>query len=294
MEQYWGEISALAGALSWAVATLMFSRFSHHLSALQMTLTKGGLALLLMGVTLLCMPFPAFALHLEPLLWLALSGAIGIAIGDSAYFAALRRIGPNRTLLLESLAPPLSGILALGLLGDPLGWQSWLGVLITTAGVTWVVMKPEPGAGYSRAGIGYGLLASCCQATGVVISHYALVTSQLPALWGATLRLGCGTLLVALWLGVRQPGALRQLGGLVYRQKGRRYLVLGILIGTYLALWLQQLALQQTNPAVAQTLLATSPLFLLPLAVWQGESLSKRLVLGTGMAVLGISLFFLN
>jgi len=292
LEHYWGELAALAGALSWAIATLIFSKFAHHLSAMQMTLTKGCLALTLMLGTLLLMPLPSAHIALEPMLWLALSGFIGIAIGDSAYFAALRRIGPNRTLLLESLAPPLSGILALCLLGDHLGWQSWLGVVVTTAGVTWVVMKPDPEKGYNRAGLAYGLLASCCQATGVVISHYALVTSQLPALWGATLRLGCGTLAVALWLAVSQPTALRQLSGLIYRQPGRRYLFLGILVGTYLALWLQQSALKLANPAVAQTLLATSPLFLLPLALWQGEALSKRLVLGTGMALFGILLFF--
>lgn len=292
MAHYWGELSALAGALSWAVATLIFSRFSHHLSALQMTLTKGVIALLLMGATLLGLSTPIASWTPWPLALLALSGLIGIAIGDSAYFAALRRIGPNKTLLLESLAPPLAGILALGLLNEPLGWHSWLGVFITTLGVTWVVMKPDPGAPANWPGVAFGLLASLCQATGVVISHYALVISQLSPLWGATLRLGSGTLAIALWLALRQPSALYKLPAQLQQQSGRRYLLLGIIVGTYLALWLQQTALQLTNPAVAQTLLATSPLFLLPLALWQGERLTWRLACGTAVALLGVLCFF--
>ncbi|MFA0070210.1 DMT family transporter, partial [Vibrio breoganii] len=77
---------------------------------------------------------------------LAISGVIGIAIGDSAYFAALKRIGANKTLLLESLAPPLSGVLAIMFLGAALTLQSWLGVVITTLAVTFVVFQPSKSA----------------------------------------------------------------------------------------------------------------------------------------------------
>lgn len=70
----------------------------------------GGHAILPQGI-----PTQIEPLHLAVL---AVSGVIGIAIGDSAYFAALKRIGPNKTLLLESLAPPLSGVLALVFLGS--------------------------------------------------------------------------------------------------------------------------------------------------------------------------------
>lgn len=292
MSRYWGELSALAGALSWALATLIFSQFSHHLSALQMTLTKGVVALLLMATTLLVLSTPMGSWMPWPLTLLALSGLIGIAIGDSAYFAALRRIGPNKTLLLESLAPPLAGILALCLLNEPLGWQSWLGVVITTFGVSWVVMKPDPGVAYNWQGVAFGLLASLCQATGVVISHYALVISQLSPLWGATLRLGSGTLAIALWLSLRQPSSLYMLPAQLRQQKSLHSLLLGIFVGTYLALWLQQTALQLANPAVAQTLLATSPLFLLPLPLWRGERLTWRLAVGTVLSLLGILCFF--
>ena len=39
-------------------------------------------------------------------LWLALSGVIGLAIGDTLLFEALTRIGPRRSLLFMALAHP--------------------------------------------------------------------------------------------------------------------------------------------------------------------------------------------
>ncbi|MDB9494872.1 EamA family transporter, partial [Spirulina subsalsa CS-330] len=62
--------------------------------------------------------------------------------------------------------------------------------------------------------------------------------------------------------------------------------------GTYLAIWLQQIALKYTATGTAQTLLATSPLFVLPLAALWGETITPRSVLGVGIAIAGIALLF--
>ncbi|GAL17640.1 Gll3359 protein [Vibrio maritimus] len=71
------------------------------------------------------------------------------------------------------------------------------------------------------------------------------------------------------------------------------WLIAAIFVGTFLALWLQQIALKHANPAVAQTLIATSPLFILIIYAVRGEQISRRSVVGTLCALLGISLFFL-
>ena len=41
-------------------------------------------------------------------LWLAGSGLVGISIGDSVYFASIRRIGPAQTLLVDSVLDGIS------------------------------------------------------------------------------------------------------------------------------------------------------------------------------------------
>lgn len=294
---YSGELAAISAAIVWAVATWIYSQFSHRFSAMQLNIVKGVIASMMMVVVIPFLPqgIPAYIepLHLAVL---AISGVIGIAVGDSAYFAALKRIGPNKTLLLESLAPPLSGVLAMAFLGSELTLQSWLGVVVTTVAVTFVVFQPSTsGAATNWSGIGFGLLASVCQASGVVISHYALVAGDLPPLLGALIRLSIGVLAVCLVVKIVEPTPfssikqhLKAMGN-----KALVWLLLAIFVGTFLALWLQQIALKYANPAIAQTLIATSPLFILVIYALRGEKVGVKSMLGTLVALGGISLFFL-
>ncbi|EGA64612.1 DMT family transporter [Vibrio brasiliensis] len=292
-----GEMAAIGAAIAWAVATWIYSQFSHRFSALQLNIVKGVIASAMM---LMVLPFEGAvepSIETQHLIILAVSGVVGIAIGDSAYFASLKRIGANKTLLIESLAPPLSGVLALLALGSVLSVQSWLGVVVTTLAVTFVIFQPsEANSEMSWSGVAFGLLASVCQASGVVISHYALVAGDLPPLLGAFIRLTVGVLAVMVvinlfeanpYKGIKQhlkeltPGALLWLIGAIF-------------VGTFLALWLQQVALKHANPAIAQTLIATSPLFILIIYLIKGQRVSAKSALGTLVAVGGISLFFVQ
>ncbi|MBA5763116.1 DMT family transporter [Vibrio sp. 404] len=295
---YIGELSALLAAAVWAMATWIYGQFSHHFSALQLNIVKGVVASLMM---VLVMPavvtFPE-TIESTHLIVLAVSGVIGIAIGDSAYFASLKRIGANKTLLLESLAPPLSGILALVFLGSVLPIQSWFGVLITTIAVAFVILQPHADSQTqtSWSGVGFGLLASVCQASGVVISHYALVAGDVPPLLGAFIRLVVGVLAVMMVILVVERQPFRQIKHHFSQLTQRAFLtlLLAIFVGTFLALWLQQSALKYANPAVAQTIIATSPLFMLVICVFKGEKVTAKSLIGTLAAVAGISLFFLK
>ena len=292
-----GEIAAIGAAIAWAVATWIYSQFSHRFSALQLNIVKGVIASAMM---LMVLPFEGAvepSIETQHLIILAVSGVVGIAIGDSAYFASLKRIGANKTLLLESLAPPLSGVLALLALGSVLSVQSWLGVVVTTLAVTFVIFQPsEANSEMSWSGVAFGLLASVCQASGVVISHYALVAGDLPPLLGAFIRLTVGVLAVMVvinlfeanpYKGIKQHLKELTSGALLW-------LIGAIFVGTFLALWLQQVALKHANPAIAQTLIATSPLFILIIYLIKGQRVSAKSALGTLVAVGGISLFFIQ
>ncbi|MCG9726590.1 DMT family transporter [Vibrio brasiliensis] len=292
-----GEMAAIGAAIAWAVATWIYSQFSHRFSALQLNIVKGVIASAMM---LMVLPFEGAvepSIETQHLIILAVSGVVGIAIGDSAYFASLKRIGANKTLLLESLAPPLSGVLALLALGSVLSVQSWLGVVVTTLAVTYVIFQPsEANSEMSWSGVAFGLLASVCQASGVVISHYALVAGDLPPLLGAFIRLTVGVLAVMVvinlfeanpYKGIKQHLKELTSGALLW-------LIGAIFVGTFLALWLQQVALKHANPAIAQTLIATSPLFILIIYLIKGQRVSAKSALGTLVAVGGISLFFVQ
>ena len=96
--------AALAAALCWTVASLLWRRIPTSLSGAQLNLLKNLIALALQLPLLVLVPWSGDG---RALLLLALSGAIGIAAGDSLYFAALRRLGTRRTLTLDSGGPEI-------------------------------------------------------------------------------------------------------------------------------------------------------------------------------------------
>lgn len=89
----------------------------------------------------------------------------------------------------------------------------------------------------------------------------------------------------------------RLLAALVLAAFGGTYLRGGrerILPAHSLGIWLQQVALKYTPAGVAQTLGATSPLFVLPVVAARGEAISIRAVLGVAIAIGGIALIFIT
>lgn len=271
------------------MSTVMFGRLGKHLSPLVLNAVKGLIAIALITATLLVQGKLEFTLPLPVVGWLLLSGAIGIGLGDTAYFAALNHLGARRVLLLESLAPPMAALLAWGFLSERLSSLAWIGISLTVLGVAWVIAERVPGRGgivQPGRGIVLGLLAALGQATGAVISRGVLANSDIDPLLSGLLRIGAGLAVLGVLL-VRQGQGRQPWVPL------RSLQILGLVsvaafFGTYLAIWLQQIAFKFAPAGIAQALTATSPLFVLPIAVALGDRVSGRAVLGVCMALGGV------
>lgn len=292
---YGGEVAALVGALLWAIASVLYSDIGQYIAPRELNLAKGILALVMLGLTLLVVggSLPSG----EPLALglLLVSGLIGIGLGDTAFFASLKLVGARRALLLGMLAPPLAALIALLFVGETLPLTAWLGMLMTVLGVAWVVTERVPDSYRSQGrltrGILLGCLAALAQASGAVLAHSALVHTSISPLWGTSVRLAAGVAMLLVWLAVaRQP-----LGRWISREQPRRLwgrLLFAVFTGTYLSMWLHQVALKLTPAGIAQTLYSTSPLFVLPFAAWTGERITARAILGAVVALVGIGLLF--
>ncbi len=295
LANFGGELAALSGALFWAIASVIYRRVGEHIPPLELNLLKGILALVMLALTLLLVGELPAGLELSAVGLLLLSGAIRIGLGDTAFFESLAYLGPRRTLLLGILAPPLAAVLALLFLGEHLTLGGWAGLLVTVLGVAWVVTERVPGREetpqHLLRGIGFGLLATLAQASGVVLSRAAYVRTSASPQWGAFLQLAAGTLTLLIWI----PLARQPLGR--WRQEGQMgplwgWLLLAVFLGTYLTIWLQQVSLALTSAGIALALYSTSPLFVLPLVSWTGEKVSLRAVLGAVVALAGVGLLF--
>jgi len=289
-----GEVAALGGALLWTIATAIYGRVGQTLPPLLLNSLKGAIAIAALLATYLLSDRPWPALTSSTTVLLVASGILGIGLGDTAYLASLKALGARRALLLETLAPPLSALLAWLFLRETLSPLAGCGIAVTLLGVGWTIAERTPERAIAAApfwqGLGWALVAEAAQAGGAVLSRAALLQPDISALDGSLLRLSGGTGVAFLLLFLRPGARPTQDWRLLRRALGA--VAIASLLGTYLGIWLQQTAFKFAPTGIAQTLLATSPIFVLPLAAAAGERLSWRAIAGAAIAVSGIALLF--
>lgn len=291
--QFRGEIAALTAALIWAIASIVYTGVGRQITPLALNFTKGWIAIVLLILTLILTRQAIPSIDISNFLLLFLSGTIGIGFGDTAYFKALNCIGARRTLLFETLAPPMSAVFALLFLNEQISTSAWLGIGFTIAGVIWVILERASDAHENfrpLQGSLFGMLAAIGQAAGAVMSRSALVNSEIDSLWSTLIRLLGGVIVLFFWILLQ-----RQSREMLKPLQNRRLLtvIAGTgFISTYLGIWLQQTSLKFAPTGIAQALSSTSPLFVIPLTQLMGDRVTVRSVIGVVIAILGVSLLF--
>ncbi|NMC46838.1 MAG: DMT family transporter [Chloroflexi bacterium] len=297
MVSFISELYALTAAFLWACSASLLEKLANRLSPKELNIYKGSVALVFLLGTSLLLGESFAGLTPRVVLVLLASGVIGIGLGDTAYFAGLKDIGSRRALLLFALAPPMTALIGWIFLDEVLSLISWMGIFITVGGVAWVVTERTPAEDTPHdrkrmtRGILMGTLASLGQALGLVLSRFVMDHPGISSLQSAALRLFAGVVFTIFWVTFshQKIGMWRRE---VDWKKTFGLLVLVAFIGTYLCLWLQQLSVKGIPAGIAQTLLSTSPIFILPISAIRGEKVSWRAVLGAMISIFGVMLVF--
>jgi drug/metabolite transporter (DMT)-like permease len=289
-----GEAVCLLTALFWAVAITMFRGPVVRHGARTVSLVKCTLAAALQGLTVLALgQGPALAAAPgKALLALVASGWIGVTIGDTALFAAVARIGVHRTLLLQTLAPVFTALIALAWQGERPTTQQIVGALVILTGVALVVAPDRKG--WKRpvergavAGVGLGLLAALGQGSGLVLAKVGMET--LDAIPASFVRLAAAVVGLVLITGSRRRMA--RVGLLVAGPDMLSRIVPATLLGAYLALFTMMIGIKLAPAAIAATLLSVSPVYGLFIdAVVHRQAVTLRGLAGTMLAVVGVGL----
>ena len=320
-----GETVALVVAVLWTSGALFGELASKRLGALRLNVIRMALSLLLLGTALWFMvghPYPYMA-DRQTWLWMSLSGLMGFAVGDYFLFNSYILIGSRFSQLLMTLASPFAAITAWFLLGERMSFLSILGMAVTLVGIA-MNLSPSPrskplslkvlkrmGAsplfspphGGSRRGALFGIGAALGQGVGLVLSkigleHYTAAASFggsmgtfIYPIGGTMIRALTGLICFLLLLLFR--GHLGQLRTAVQDPVGMKYAFWATLLGPTVGVSLSLLALQYTQAGVAQTIMALVPV----LIIWPSHVLFKTKVttmqvIGTVIAVLGVTLFF--
>lgn len=290
--------AALGAALCWALGGMIAVEPARALGALAFGRLR--MALVFFMVAVLATISGGWATLSEAYaLPLVLSGLIGIMAGDTALFAALRRLGPRRTGVLFATNAPITVALGAWLLGEPLSAQRLSGFGLITGGVVLAVLFGrgrrhvhdwETVRGPLWQGVALGLAAAVAQAAGVLVVKPVMAAGVDPFA-AAAVRVGvavCGLLLMAL-LPLDLVRAQAPWSRVMVLRTALSGLT-GMTVGMTLLLW----ALETGDAGLVATLAGTTPVVILPLLWWRTrERPAAGAWIGAVLVVTGTALLFL-
>lgn len=328
LASYSGQAAGLATSMLWTGSSLSFTGAARRLGATVVNGYRLGLAVGLHAVThrwLYGTWFPSTAAG--QMAYLALSGLVGLTIGDQALLLAYLNVGPRIASLVMTTAPIMAALFGWAAMGERIGPHSLAAIAVTMGGVAWVVMERTPpakvvGAAVVRRGRGLALafVGAACQAGGLMLSKqgmgvgwveesarlgpqsatlvrmaFAAITVTPIVLWHAN-RPSRGATAASGDDAAAPPRGGRACGGFVRaprfggRRAGYALATCGTLAGPYLGVWMSLTAAERVNLGVAQTLCSLTPIFILPFAHWlHGERITARAVVGAFVAVAGLA-----
>lgn len=299
-----GEFYALAAAMTWAVALVLFKRSGETVGPLSLSLFKNVVASTALAATLaLVAVFPAGIVEgpvgvvveqrLSDLSWwdvivLLCSGVLGIAIADTLLFYSLNLIGVGLVTVAECSYSPCVMVLAWVMLGEKLAVHHAVGGAMVLSGL-FLSSTHAPPPGRSQGQILWGsacaVMAIALMAVGIVwakpvIQRAPLLPVTMVRLIGGTVVLG-----VILALHRRRNGHYE-----VFRPaRSWRTMAPASLLGTYLAMIFWVGGFKYADAAVAAVLNQTSTIFaLIMAALILKEPFTRRKLLAAILAFAGV------
>jgi len=301
VQNYLGEIAALLTAVCWTVTAMAFESAGKRVGALSLNLIR-----LLIGLIFLAFYNAIFNDGFIPTatgyqwFWLALSGVVGFVLGDLFLFRAFILIGARISMLIMALVPPITALIGWITLGEVLSGMEFLGMGLTLLGIVLVVSTKLD---FKKGGLGKTLKAgplvlgsllalggAVGQAAGLVLSKKGM--QDMNAFEATQIRIMAGvvgfTLVITLFKRWGHLlGALKDL-------RAMKFMTLGSFTGPFLGVSFSLLAVQHTDTGVAATLMALTPVMIIPPAILLNKERIKIIeIIGAIVSIGGVALFFL-
>lgn len=292
-----GEFSALFTALLWAGSSFLFAAAAVRVGSVTVNVTRLFFAAILLFLTVMICGLD-LTLSRSQYINLIISGAIGLAFGDTFLFKAYQHIGARLSMVVMSLAPAVALVCAYFFLGEHISLFGIIGIVITLSGITIVAIeRPEKSKTHRRMtskGLFFGICGACGQAGGLLFAKQAFLEGPINGFVAAFIRIMVSVVLLIpfaflsrnlkhpVQLFIREPQAFKNIG-------------YGTLFGPYLGITLSLFAVAHTEVGIAATLLATTPIMMLPMSrILQKEYFSWKAILGAFITVGGVALLFLH
>jgi len=294
---YAGEMAALLTSLLWALNSVCFTLAGRRVGSAAVNVARLFMALAILLLIHRLGFGSYFPWHAGPrrLGYLAVSGLIGFALGDALLFEAFLLVGTRVAMLLMTLSPVFSVLLARLFLAQSLGAPKLAAILATLAGIAWVVAEASGQGETGRhqhwgLGILFGVGGALGQSMGLILSDLGMA-GGLHALSATLVRVLAGSVAISIWFLAR--GQFLDTVRKLKEQQAALLILLGAITGPVLGVGLSLYAITHTTMGVAATLMSLSPVLLLPMSIWVlKEHVSPRAWAGTALSIAGAAALF--
>jgi drug/metabolite transporter (DMT)-like permease len=292
-----GEFAALAVALFWTITALAFESASKKVGSLTVNMFRLSLAFFFIGILTLFTRghfFPVDATN-HNWIWLALSGLVGLVLGDYFLFRSYALIGSRFAMLIMTLAPPMAAFFGYLMLDERLTLLQFAGMIIVLTGIALAIFnRPVKGERLSfklsPKGLLFAFIGALGQGLGIVLSKYGMGTYDPFA--STHIRIIAGIAGFAFIITVM--GRWRQTLGSLRDVPAMKALALGAFFGPFLGISFSLLSVKHTETGIASTIMAIVPILIIAPAVWiYKERLTAAEIAGAVISVAGVAMFFI-
>lgn len=293
--QFIGEIAALITALLWSGSSIVFTEASRRIGSQQLNVNRLIAALCFLFIINLFIGIDD-KISNQQYFYLIISGIIGLVFGDGFLFKAFQTIGARYSMLLMSLVPAFTALLAFFFLNEVLSFTALIGMAITITGIVIVVSdkKNNPKEVMTLPGLLFGIFGAVGQAAGLLFAKSAFMLGEINGFTATFIRISASVILfVPVMIIFKQYSNPVK----VYSNdiKSLWLTITGSIIGPVLGITFSLIAIKYTDVGIASTLMSTVPVTMLPL-VWlvYKEKISFFSFLGSIVAVIGVAVLILR
>ncbi len=238
----------------------------------------------------------SFEINQQQLLFLVLSGIVGLVLGDTFFFKSLKEVGPRYTMIIMSSNPAFGAVIAYFTFKETISFTGILGMIITLVGICLVVYQQNGNEvtkyKITKKGIIWGFLSSLCQASGLIFTKSAFLMQEIHPLSASFYRVFPSFLILTIFGLATNKINVSSLKSILNR-KTFTLILFGSIMGPFIGISLSFVAVTNIQVGIAATIMSLQPIIMLPISKYiQKEKFSTQSIAGAFLAVLGISLLF--
>lgn len=291
-----GELISLGTAFCWTITVISFEYAGKRVGSISVNFIRLLIGFLALGITLLFIRGSFIPLDASSSAWiyLMLSGIIGLVIGDLFLFQSFVDVGGRISLLIMSMAPPLTALLSYIFLHETLGTKDLIGMFITISAIIFVIsVKKQKEKVFHKnviRGIIFAILGAIGQSVGLIFSKIGM--GDFNAFASTQIRIIAAIIGFLIFITITKRW--KNVTKAVYNKKAMSFIALGSIFGPFLGVSSSLLAMQYTQMGVATTIAQINVILIIPFSIILfKEKVSIKEILGSIIAFVGVALMFI-